>query len=270
MMISIRVLSRAYLHRGFAPTSQRISPLLINWSKPQQFSSNQDKKEPEDLKDTLNDINKKYTEEKERSKEKAAEGAASTSQQQTTVPQGPSFLSKAFQWTKDTTYVVAEGIRSAYDELREGEKESMLKKKFTQAESYKAPKKEPKEGEEEIEEEKPEEPVGPSSLVVVKEGKSAWEQMKERLQDSPLIREILKNSKKVGQAAASTDIGKKAQDVGQNVKDKISDAREFWETSQNPLVYTLSGIWDNVTGETEEGLATAALRRLDAKWSKVT
>jgi hypothetical protein len=42
-------------------------------------------------------------------------------------------------------------------------------------------------------------------------------------------------------AASETDIGKSAQKATQNVRDKIEDAREFWETSQNPIIHTLSG-----------------------------
>lgn len=66
--------------------------------------------------------------------------------------------------------------------------------------------------------------------------------MKERLKNSPLIREILKGSKIVSKAAANTEIGKKAKEVTDSVRDKIEDIREVWETSQNPIIYTLSGI----------------------------
>ena len=92
--------------------------------------------------------------------------------------------------------------------------------------------------------------------------------MKERLKDSPFIREILKNTSKIGQAAANTDIGKKAQDIGKSFNDKLSDAREFWETSQNPIVYSISGIWENMTGETEEGIAIGEIRKLDSNFIK--
>merc|ERR1719215_1608152 len=92
--------------------------------------------------------------------------------------------------------------------------------------------------------------------------------MKDRLQDSPVIKEILKNSRKATKAAADTDLGKKATEATQAMKDKVEDAREFWETSQNPLVYTMSGIWDNMTSETEEGICTAEIRKLDPSFSK--
>lgn len=41
------------------------------------------------------------------------------------------------------------------------------------------------------------------------------------------------------------------------------DAREFWETSQSPLVYKLSGAWESLTAPTEEGLAVATIQKLD-------
>ena len=41
------------------------------------------------------------------------------------------------------------------------------------------------------------------------------------------------------------------------------DAREFWETSQSPLVYKLSGAWESLTAPTEEGMAVAAIQKLD-------
>jgi len=110
--------------------------------------------------------------------------------------------------------------------------------------------------------------AGSGAIVVVKEAKSAWEQMKARLQDSPLIREFLKSSKHAGKVASQTDVGKQAIAGAQNIRDKLEDAREFWETSQNPLVYTLSGVWDNLTGETEEGVTIAEIRKLDPNFLK--
>ena len=92
--------------------------------------------------------------------------------------------------------------------------------------------------------------------------------MKARLSDSPLIKEILKNSKKFSKAAGETPVGKQAKEIGQGLKDRLDAAREFWETSQNPIVYTVSGVIENITGETEEGIATAEIRKLDPKFVK--
>lgn len=146
---------------------------------------------------------------------------------------------------------VAENTKLAYLEMiGQDAKDSLLKRKVEQAESFRAATREVKgEDDEDDMTDKPSATaVGPSSIVVVKEPKSAWDSMKDRLQDSPFIQEIIRNSRKFTRTAAETPIGKKASEVGQSVKDKIEDMKEFWETSQNPLVYTLSGVWDTMTG----------------------
>jgi hypothetical protein len=80
--------------------------------------------------------------------------------------------------------------------------------------------------EEEEEEEEEEAYSGPQAIVLSDADKSAWESMQDRLQDSPLIQEMLKNTRKFKRQAASTDIGQKAAEVGGNVQDKlhVSDA----------------------------------------------
>jgi hypothetical protein len=52
------------------------------------------------------------------------------------------------------------------------------------------------------------------------------------------------------------------------LKDKLNDAREIWETSQNPLVTMVAGVWENLTGETEEGVTIAEIRKKDPKFVK--
>lgn len=146
---------------------------------------------------------------------------------------------------------VAENTKLAYLEMiGQDAKDSLLKRKVEQAESFRAATREVngEDDEDDMADKPSATAVGPSSIVVVKEPKSAWDSMKDRLQDSPFIQEIIRNSRKFTRTAAETPIGKKASEVGQSVKDKIEDMKEFWETSQNPLVYTLSGVWDTMTG----------------------
>lgn len=180
----------------------------------------------------------------------------------------PSFsFSKMMDFSKDTYASLVDNVRVAYAELKGEDRHKILKRKVEQAASFRAAKKKSDDDEDEDEDETPKE-KGPSALVWVKEPVGAWEAMKNRLQDSPLIREILKGTRKVSKVAADTPVGKQAQDAVRGVQDKIHDAREFWETSQNPLVYTLSGVWDNIAGETEEGMTTAAIRKLDPHFDK--
>lgn len=151
---------------------------------------------------------------------------------------------------------VVENTKLAYLEMTGRDvKDSLLKRKVEQAESFRTATREVKDEDDEDDDDDAKDKssrattaVGPSSIVLVKEPKSAWDSMKDRLQDSPFIQEIIRNSRKFSRTAAETPIGKKASEVGQSVKDKIEDMKEFWETSQNPLVYTLSGVWDTMTG----------------------
>ncbi len=167
-----------------------------------------------------------------------------------------------------------EGTKLAWDELVNPKKVSALERKVHQAESYKkAPKVGGEEDEDEDEdgEEKEPEPVkdkGPSAIVHVKDEGSQWDAMRARLADSPIIREIFKRSKGAYKQAVSTDAGAAAAAAAENMKNKVYDAREFWETSQNPLVYTLSGVWDNVTGDTEESLVVKEILKLDPQFMK--
>ena len=57
------------------------------------------------------------------------------------------------------------------------------------------------------------------------------------------------------------------QSGGKQVKEKLDhlseDAREAWETSQNPWVYRISSVYDTLTAETPESAAVGELRQLD-------
>ena len=162
-------------------------------------------------------------------------------------------------------------VREAFAELKGENKKSGLRAKVQQAESFQRAsdvKEKGEVGEGEEEEEEEEKDKGPSALVHVKDPVSQWDVMKQRLADSPLIREILKGSKKAYNVAADTDLGHKAEDMADRMKEKVEDAKEFWETSQNPIIYTLSGVWDNMTGETEEGICIAEILKLDPGFDK--
>jgi len=176
-----------------------------------------------------------------------------------------SSLSSLTKWAFE---VVRGNLSQAVAELTGSSRESVLEKQLQQATTFK--RRSPKSESDETEEQEDNTYTGTTELVHVKTPQSQWDQMKARLQSSPIFREILKNSKKISSAAANTDIGKKAQEVTNKVQDKIEDIREIWETSQNPLVYTLSGVWDSMTAETEEALTLTAIQKLDPNFSKVS
>ena len=110
---------------------------------------------------------------------------------------------------------------------------------------------------------------GPTSIVMVQEQLNPWEAMRQRLQNSPLIREIMKGTKKIGEVAGNTGSSVVCR-CGFNVNDTVEDVREVWETSQNPVIYTLSGVWENLTSESEEALTLLAIRKLDKTFVKET
>ena len=102
-----------------------------------------------------------------------------------------------------------------------------------------------------------------SEIMVVKDGKSAWERLQDRLQEAPLFQELYRRARE----AQNSHLGQQAQKTTDQVKDKIEDAREAWETSQNPWVYRISEMWDSMTHETDSAILVRELRRLDPEFS---
>jgi len=94
-----------------------------------------------------------------------------------------------------------------------------------------------------------------SAMVEVEEEKSPWERFNDNLRDTPILRSIY--------GFADSDVAKKARDAAE-------DAREALETSQNPLVYRMYSVYDNMFGETEMGEAIKEFRRLDPEFTMET
>ena len=108
---------------------------------------------------------------------------------------------------------LVDGLRDTHEELFGVKKTTLMRRQVGQASTFRRKAVDDDEEEEAY--------SGPSELVLVKGSKSPWEAMRERLQDSPFIREMIKNSRKVAKAAVETDIGKSAAKLGQNVRDRI-------------------------------------------------
>lgn len=100
--------------------------------------------------------------------------------------------------------------------------------------------------------------TGPVSIMVIDESENltAWERMQKRLTDAPVIQDILSRSEQVYEQTGA----KKAK---QKVDHLTEDAREAWETSQNPWVYRVSSVYETITAETPESIAVAEFRKLD-------
>lgn len=100
--------------------------------------------------------------------------------------------------------------------------------------------------------------TGPVAIMVIDESENltAWERMQKRLTDAPVIQDILSRSEQVYEQTGA----KKAK---QKVDHLTEDAREAWETSQNPWVYRVSSVYETITAETPESIAVAEFRKLD-------
>jgi hypothetical protein len=97
---------------------------------------------------------------------------------------------KAVTFVRNSRESFDDNMRIAWGELTGSSKESSLERKFEQAESFRKTKTSTDPEDEDAESQPAYD--GPSALVVVKEGMSYWEKMAMRLNDAPLIREILK------------------------------------------------------------------------------
>ncbi|KAL3914794.1 MAG: hypothetical protein SGILL_005952, partial [Bacillariaceae sp.] len=102
---------------------------------------------------------------------------------------------------------------------------------------------------------------GPVEIMIIDESEhlNAWERMQKRLTDAPIIQDILSKSDDVLEKTG-------AKQVKQKMDHLSEDAREAWETSQNPWVYRISSVYETMTAETPEALAVAELRKLDPEF----
>lgn len=221
----------------------------------------------EDFRKTLNAVKDKYKNPPKEGEEANPEAAAAAEREQAAQEaeqaRGPSAFENILQKSRAGFSAAVDYVKGAYREMMDADKESLLSKNLDTADSA------TKADKAAHTDDTPEEVyTGSSALVAVQDGKGAWQQMKERLSEAPFIREVLKRSKSAQRAASQTDLGKTVLNVGKNVQDKISDAREYWETSQNPLVYTLSGVVDTLTSQTEEAMALTAIKKLDPDYNK--
>lgn len=96
---------------------------------------------------------------------------------------------------------------------------------------------------------------GGTAVMVIdeEENLSAFERIQRRLSEAPIIQEIYSKS---GAAQAREKLSHVSE-----------DAREAWETSQNPWVYRVSSVYDTLTAESEHGMTERELRELDPDFS---
>ena len=91
-----------------------------------------------------------------------------------------------------------------------------------------------------------------TELMNVDNTNNLWAQVADLLKDAPLIESLLEMSKKV-----------KESKVGETVTYATEDFREKWETSQHPLVYKISAVYDELFSESDTARAIKEVRRTD-------
>lgn len=100
--------------------------------------------------------------------------------------------------------------------------------------------------------------VGPVDVMIIEQAEqlTAWERMQKRLSKAPIIQDILTRSEQLYNESGAAKIKERVDIIRE-------DAKEAWETSQNPWVYRVSSVYDTLTAETAESIAVKELRKLD-------
>jgi import inner membrane translocase subunit TIM44 len=100
--------------------------------------------------------------------------------------------------------------------------------------------------------------TGPVEILVIdpKENLTAWQRMQRRLTEAPIIQGMIERAEDLYDKSG-------AKKVKEKINDLSEDAREAWETSQNPWVYRVTSVYDTLTAESEVTRAVKELRVLD-------
>ena len=97
-------------------------------------------------------------------------------------------------------------------------------------------------------------------IIDEEENLNAFERIQRRLSEAPIIQGILSTSEKMYEQSG-------ARKAKEKLDDAKEDAREAWETSQNPWVYRVSSVYDTLTAESEAAMTERELRELDPDFS---
>lgn len=205
----IKKMKEEYDEHGVPKTSATASPTSAAAATGTASESGTEEKSEEE------NLNQEGKDSKDENDKKGEEGKENE--------KGPTDYVQLFNQTlwksRDLTSSFISSVKETWSELIEGPKESKIRKTVAHAEVIR---KKAKSEEDEDEDEPAAAPyAGPTAVVVSKSKKSTWEEMAARLENSPLIREMLKNSRKIGRQAADTDLGKQAQKIGEQVTNKI-------------------------------------------------
>jgi import inner membrane translocase subunit TIM44 len=103
---------------------------------------------------------------------------------------------------------------------------------------------------------------GTTAMMIIDEedNLNAFERIQRRLGEAPIIQGIFSSSERLYEESGAKSAKGKLDDARE-------DAREAWETSQNPWVYRVSSVYDTLTAESETALTERELRELDPDFS---
>ena len=173
-------------------------------------------------------------------KEKGADASSSASFD-------PSSMIPSGYDVRQSLLAFSDGVKETWQELINPDRSSNFKKRIAEPMSK---------GESDKRKDEHGDYAGPSELMMVEGEKDAWERMRARMASAPIIEDVLKAA---GKVYSSEGVKKTREKLG----DISEDAREAWETSQNPWVYRISSIIDTFSAEDEFAVAVRELRRLD-------
>lgn len=103
---------------------------------------------------------------------------------------------------------------------------------------------------------------GTTAIMIINEDENlnAFERIQKRLSEAPIIQGILHSGQQIYERSGVKNVREKLEDVKE-------DAKEAWETSQNPWIYRVSSVYDTITAESETAMAERELRVLDPDFS---
>lgn len=99
-----------------------------------------------------------------------------------------------------------------------------------------------------------------TGVTVQEDDKSAWAKHKDNISSKVKGTEAYTKFTKARSAAKKSSVGQKVSEVKTKVQDKMEDAREEWDTTQNPLVWKIRDASDQMFSETEAGIAQTKIR----------
>ena len=98
--------------------------------------------------------------------------------------------------------------------------------------------------------------INTTSLVFKKEEKGTWDRFSESLKDTPLLKNILGFGERISQS-----------ETVKTAKNAAEDAKNVWETSQNPIVYRLYNVYEGIFKENEYAETVKAFREIDPEFT---